>query len=499
MNKYICTILLTTFFIGSCAPAIASPTELPAATPTQTITPSQTLPPALISIPIATPYPPLQTEGPYLLYSTDWSDLTILDADGKGRKQFQLPNEGFVRDLKKAVSPDGKWLAYFTGSSHKEPYNLALHLLSLEDQTTIHIANLIAPGFPDNLESVKTSDPVELESCNSGPCRISVIELAFNEGIESMDWSPDSRSLAFAAQIDGPSSDVYIFSIEGKSIRRLVGDLENVWRIDWSPNGNRILYQNSTAGVTYTSKYLYIADPNINKIQSPEVIYSGKFWYIYGWINEKSCLISSGGEGASAQHFRYIDVETQQTKEVWPYTAEYIVIDSMSEKIVLTTIPGGYLDNEPEEGTYILSVDGNYSKITNDLFVLYEGFRESQVLGWRNDQIYDISLDGTTTLIGPSKWDQHQKPLASPDQKWIFLLENQSKITLYSVDTYEQIKAWNIDEYVYGISWRPDSLGIFLSTETHIYYLPIPNGEPVPLDDCPPNNFCGYKDFVWLP
>lgn len=242
-----------------------------------------------------------------------------------------------------------------------------------------------------------------------------------------------------------------------------------------------------------------IADPKSKSVQNPKSIYEGTFWRKHGWINENSYLISSGGEGASDQYFQHINVETQQFKTIWPYTAEYIVIDHTNEKIVLTTIPSGYLDNEPKEGTYTLSIGGNYSKITNDLFVLYEAFRESQVLGWRNDQIYSISLDGNITLIGPSEWAQHQRSIASPDQKWILLLENKSKITLYLVDTYKQIKAWNIDEYIYRISWRPDSLGIFLSTETQIYYLPIPNGEPIPLDDCSPIDFCGYKDFVWLP
>lgn len=296
--------------IGSCAPTPASPTPPTPVTATQTIAPSETHLPTQTEISTVTPYPPLQSDGPYLLYATGWENLTILDADAKGRKQLQIPNNGFVRNIHKTVSPDGKWLAYFTGTSHKEPYDLSLHLLNLENRTTFLIADLIADGFPENLESVKTSDPVELESCNSGPCRISIIELAFNEGIESIAWSPDSQSLAFAAQIDGPSSDVYIFSIRDNTIRRLVSDLENVWNIDWSPNGERILYQNSTAGLTYTTKYIYVASPNIKGIQSPKIIYSGKFWYSYGWINENLYLVSSGGEGAFPQHYQYINIDT---------------------------------------------------------------------------------------------------------------------------------------------------------------------------------------------
>jgi dipeptidyl aminopeptidase/acylaminoacyl peptidase len=495
MIKHLLAFFMIASLVGSCAPGTATPTPSPTATVLPTITSS----PSPSATPTITPYPSLQTQGPYLLFLTDSNNLTMLDADGQGRKTFQLPNEGFIRDLKNAISPDGKWLAYFTGSSREEPYDLALHLFNLEDQTIIPVADLVAPGFPENLEPVKTSDPVELESCNSGPCRIGVIELAFNEGIESMAWSPDSQSLAFAAQIDGPSSDVYIFSLEDRSIRRLVNDLENVWQIDWAPNGERILYQNSTAGITYTTTYIYIANPSTKSVQSPRIIDGGKFWYEYGWINENLFLISSGGEGAPPQNLRYINVETQQVTNVWPYTADHIVIDHKNEVLVVSTTPSGYLENEPTEGTYLVPIHSSHSKITDDIFVLYEGFKDSQVFGWRGDQIYSILFDGSTSLIGPSHWNEFQPPLASPNQTWIFLREDQNRITLYSAETFEKTKAWDFDEYIYKISWRPDSMGVFLSTEKYIYYLSIPNGDPIRLQDCAPNEHCLYKDFIWLP
>lgn len=488
MNKRLLPFTLIAILIGSCTPA--SPTLPTPATTTQAIAPSETPLPTNTTISTPTPYPSLQTDGPYLLYATDWENLTILDANGMGRKQFQLPNNGFVRNLYSAVSPNGKWLAYFTGTSREEPYDLYLHLFDLENLTTFPVANLIAPGFPENLEQVKTSDPVELESCNSGPCRISIIELAFNQGIETMDWSTDSQELAFAAQIDGPSSDIYIFNVENKSTRRLTDDLENVWVIDWSPNGEKILYQNSTAGLTYTTKNLYVANPHITSAQSPKLIYGGKFWYSYGWINDKHYLVSSGGEGASPQIFRYIDVETQKSKVIWPFTAEHIVINAPNEKIILMTIPSGYLDNEPEEGTYILSIDGSYSKISNNLFVFYDGFGKDNVLGWSNDYIYSISLDGQILPIGQSEWNDYVSPLASPDSKWVLLSENQNRIALYSIPSFEQQYSWDFIDRIYSITWRPDSSGIYLSTESSIFYINISNEEITLVDDCQPKNFC---------
>ena len=195
-------------WVGSCAPATVTP----------------------IPGPSATPSPALQTQGPYLLFLPDHQNLTMMDAPGSRSKQIHLPNGGYVSaqrnsSFENAVSPDGKWLAYFTGSIH-EPYNLALHLFNLQDQTTFQIARLIAPGFPENLERVKTSNPAEFEGCTEETCRIHTLELAFREGIGSLAWSPNSQLLAFAAQID-----------------------ETIYRLSWRPDSLGIFL--------LTSRYVY--------------------------------------------------------------------------------------------------------------------------------------------------------------------------------------------------------------------------------------------------
>jgi len=492
MNKDITLLLLITALLMGCGSASLTPP--PTATATQTIAPSETPLPTQTAITIATSYPPLQTDGPYLLYSMDWKTLTMLNADGKGRKQFQLPNKGFVRDLKKAVSPDGKWLAYYTGSSIEEPYDLALHILNLEAQTTIPIATLIAPGFPENLDPVKTSDPIELEGCNSGPCRISIIQLAFHEGIESMDWSPDSQALAFAAQIDGPSSDVYLYEIQDKAIHRLVSDLENVWQIDWSPNGKRILYQNSTAGVTYTSRYVYVVDPKNSATQSPKSIYGGLFWNKHGWIAEDLFLVSSGGEGAPPQNIRYINTDTQQVTELWPDEAQYVSIDPVKQQIILAR--SGF-DRPEVQGIYIVSTDGSYKKISEGFYYLFEKQDFSDLYfgldGLANETYQLIGIRPDSSIISFSRRVSYDAPpQVSPDKKWIVISDDKE------TEIYDAILNLinTIDLYAEEIIWTPDSTGVFLINSGASYYLPISNREPININLC---DDCYPFDYVWLP
>src|SRR5919106_938635 len=113
INRLILFCLIFIFSV-SCTPASNTPTS----TPTVTALPTITLSPVPSTTPTITPYPDLQTEGPYLLFGHNKSNFTLMDADGRGREHFQLPNDGYLLawrnfSFRNAVSPDGKWLAYF--------------------------------------------------------------------------------------------------------------------------------------------------------------------------------------------------------------------------------------------------------------------------------------------------------------------------------------------------------------------------------------------------
>jgi Tol biopolymer transport system component len=150
-----------------------------------------------------------------------------MDANGGGRRQIEIPNNGYIGwDLNHSVSPDGKWLVFFTGSTD-EPYDLTLNLFNLKNETTVPVTALLADGYPENL--MLTTLNKELCPDDHPDCQEGFIQSDFEDAItRTIAWSPDSQTLAFAAQIDGPSSDIYLYSVEDRAIRRLVNDLENV-------------------------------------------------------------------------------------------------------------------------------------------------------------------------------------------------------------------------------------------------------------------------------
>lgn len=340
-----------------------------------------------------------------------------MNADGSGRKQFQLPNDGYVRDLEKALSPDGKWLAYFTGSTEK-PYNLAIHLFDTEVGTAFSIASLLAKNFPQNLESVVSE--LHFDNCTNVECKLGIFGLSMMEGIKSIRWSPDSQHLAFAAQIDGSSSDLYIYSTEEKSLRRLTDEVDNIYRIEWSPNGQKILYDTSSeGGRLYLRTTWHIADfQTRNEIQMKD-LQKGSPWLILGWGNENVCYIATASEGPIIR-IRSIDVTTGKSEEIWPYITENAFID-LEGRIVLSVFPNKDNDNETNipEGIYRLSLDGTYTKITDSLYSLFkdqDAFHSYFAIDQQNGLLVSISPDGSIMNF-ERKVSSQIRPRVSPNQE----------------------------------------------------------------------------------
>jgi len=502
MAKRLIPILILICFLASCAPAPASPTPPRTATvpPTRTPHPTQT------SIPTATPYPALQTDGPYLLFTYDNRNFTIMDADGNGRKQFQLSNEGYTFQLNKSVSPDGKWLAYFTGSI-KEPYDITLNLLNLSDGTTQPISNLLAQGFPANLEPIVESmvlgdPPIYDSDCfQSMECRRSRVQRELVNSLFSLDWSPDSQSIAFTAQIDGPSSDIYIYDVADKTIRQLTNELLNIYKINWAPNGQRILYEiSSPLGNDSQGMEFHLVNLDGKEISfTEESLYKYLHWNGYDWIFDNLYLLFRWSDAPPHQSdFKILNTDTGHVKDVWPHHADFFAVNKENQTIVLLFKNHHNQSSKIAEGIYMVYPSGKYWKISDVgiMFVLMEGQKPYPIFAQDyNRRIYSISNDGSINAL---PWANDSVPWISPNGKWL-LFRDRNEIALYT-ESYQPIKSWNID--VSGVIWRPDSLGIFLFMDKKLHYLSIPNGDPVVVDihlqeDCSVQ-YCRFQ-YIWLP
>ncbi|MCJ7694682.1 MAG: hypothetical protein MUO40_04570, partial [Anaerolineaceae bacterium] len=86
-----------------------------------------------------TPYPTLSSADPKFLFPVGGDTLVIQNTFADGRRLIQLPPSGRFPFLYHAISPDGKWCAYFTGYDYDNPVGMTLNLFNLEDGSTQEI------------------------------------------------------------------------------------------------------------------------------------------------------------------------------------------------------------------------------------------------------------------------------------------------------------------------------------------------------------------------
>lgn len=500
MIKVLILFLLTTILVGSCASSITQTVPPPTATSFSTVPPS----PAPSLTPTTTPYPALKTQGPYLLFTRDNHNLTIMDADGGGQNQIELPHDSYIYQLDKSVSPDGKWLAYFTGST-EAPYELALNVLNLSNETTQPVSKLLASGFPANLEplveTMVLGDPPRYpEDCFENiECRRSLVERELANSIFAFDWSPDSQSIAFPAQIDGPSSDIYIYTLQDKSIRRLTTELQNIYWLDWAPHGARILFEISTTpGEGYEGRTLHITDlEGKTTFINEERLYNQR-WGEYGWLTENLYLFDHPNDTDKPPMYDLmaLDTGTGQFKEIWPYSLETFAVNRDNKTIVLIHKNHTSLKATVPDGIYMVYPSGKYLKISDIgiQFVVREGQKPYPVFSQDyNRQTYSIDNDGTINML---PWVHESIPWISPDTSVLLFAEPQ-KLALYN-SFYEPLKSWQMEDDRYSLTWRPDSLGVFIFTEKNVYSLAISDEQPRSVEYCPLER-CEPVRFIWLP
>ncbi len=340
----------------SLTPAPISPPITSAPTANSTTAPSTSTPlaptaepEATISAPVATatPYPPLQTDGPYFIYLKQQDDkqlIIIMDENAEGRKivtwplSDQLPiNPLTYGGHNSAIAPNGKWLAFYTGTAGEliygalipGPYDLALNLLEISTGKVFRLTGLLSEDYPHNFERLD-----EIYAKNESYSREGNYT-AFFGGLRSLAWSPDSRYLAFAGEMDGPSSDVYIYDTETGQTRRLTNGNEHVQSILWSPDAKWIIH-NSAFGVgveVYTTFHAVNIDGTVVKTLS---INNDGF---KGWLSSSMWLESDGSMGRGAHDLRSVDIVTGQVVSLWPSAWHAYAIDSETATILLRAIP----------------------------------------------------------------------------------------------------------------------------------------------------------------
>ena len=482
-EKVVLTSIIIYLLLGCSTPLTPAPLLIQSSTPTvlPTLTASPTLT-AKPATPTLTPEPSLRTNGPYFAYFREVpgrSDLqfVLMDADGIGRKIIDLPDE--ITDTSPTgtqyVSPDGKWLAFYTGSAGKDngraippgTYDLTLNLLNMTTGEKQIITPLLSKDYPNNfVEAVK--------EIKNSYIRAEDLQSAFLTITQAIAWSPDGRYLAFAGQMEGLSSDLYLYDMTMKNIQRLSNDNEELQSIHWSPDGKWILHESGFSTDIMVEKHI-----SVIAVDNSSVRDLGNAWRSY-WLNSHEILAYRSG--IEAYQLWLVDVDTGKVTDIWKGQFGSYEIDPTGNWIAIYAYSSAIYPEEELPGFV------SWSTQLIDLRSL-ERIQNPDPLTEPPGRFLRAK-DGTIILLPNYARFDGGEISASPNMKyWAEIVDHNVKIytqdwTLvreFSVtpqDTNLDNSQWD-PQWPFDIQWSPDSSSLFLvygRLRQSLYLLNISNG-----------------------
>lgn len=479
--------------------------------PSPRITPTATMmvypfTPTLTPTPSLTPIPPLAQQGPYLLYRKgkgSEESLRLVDASFQGRKVLDLPKDFkevvgyYMYDTRHATSPDGKWFAFLTGSSDAPRYDLTLNLLSIPDGAIYPVASLMSQQYSDDLKRIE--DFYQQLGCEWG-----FVDNALHTTLGSFEWSPDSQHLAFSGQMDGPSSDLYIYDLQPQKTRRLTDDLYILnGGFSWSPDGKLLEIQDVCPGLNYYSRMLHFIEADGPMMKSLPVLQDGSWWTGVQWLSPTHYLISGLPDTGDRYDLRSIDVKTGKIQELWHELYFSYAVNSQDMTIAVNGIVGEAPDGSSLADTFVISSNGKRTPLSKDTswVIGFHGGENPYFVGISNKHLATFDNNGIV-IEHPVELDFINNIISSPDGKWFLLFDENGRRPLYVFsDDVKQQKVFS-DLDASGVVWRNDSIGFFVAAGGQkLIYVAVADLNPIIVDKClPDEKDCWFSNYmVWIP
>lgn len=283
------------------------------------------------SVPEVTPVEP--STGPWLVLNTapngtGEGSLWVVNPDGSGLRQvFASPYALSPHESSAAVAPSGGYVA-FISQSDGNLHNLTLNLLTLPDglvQVITPLTTLETEPAPEALGG----DPA-LEAARA------VFEAT------SLAWSPDGRKLAFMGMMQGPTSDLYVYSLDDDTTIRLTDGPAQAYGPEWSPDSRSIVHFGVSSfgtGAGYNMEGVWAAAADgsaVVTLYDPSG--SGAEEFI-GWVAPDTFIVNSWDAGCGRRDLRAVNAETGETlNTLWKGAFSEVAFTNRGE--LLLALPG---------------------------------------------------------------------------------------------------------------------------------------------------------------
>ena len=433
--------------------------------------------------PSPTPQVALNPGGPWLVGMTE-SGPVAMNPDGTGLTQLfaEAVQEDQATWLTSDISSAG-WIAAVVEGTEARPRTL---LVGRPGRGVVRQIPILSPELQADIDLPDEDGWARRWTQD--------VYLAFDDWMDTLKWSPDGRTLAYVAAVEGPSADIYVYDTVSNQIRRLTDGPNQPRMLGWSPDGRWLLH-------------LEITDINLG---------DGIWWDTLG-------LWAAAADGSQAR--KVPGVERRFVLMAWTSPTQFLAVYyengprppaqidliDLSRGPVATLYSGEVYDwsSDPATGTIAFPAEGERERGDEsphiDLYLLSPGRSTPRLVGtsdasleltdgpvWspelnaflvraRGDQVVLISTEGEIVrrIEGACSL-----PNPSPDGRWLALRPCSS--TAFGLElrseadgSVHQLHLGDFNDFF----WTPDSSGTdYFQGEypeaERLMFAAVPDGEP---------------------
>jgi WD40-like Beta Propeller Repeat len=458
---------------STATPFVAVPTQ----TPAPTYTP---IPPT--ATPVTQAELSLKSSGPWLLMGGE-NGLWAANQDGTGLVRLEENPIAAPRDLSKAISPKGGYVAYIIYGDLKQKLDPILKILKLPE-------GRVAGSY--QLTSNQT-DPEP--GAGVGTTAYEANRAIVADG--SLAWSPDGNMLAFIGAQEGTTADLYIYRVdEGKAIR-LTSEFSQAYQPVWSPDGAYLAYWGVKSfgigkGLVMEGAWSVVVDGDVvQELYATNALPNSNDEQMQGWISNREMVIGSWNASCGNYNLRRMNVKTAVETDIYPACYSSAALDQDSAALIygVSDFDVKYCSCSKlveERGVYMLpngrSVPDKLGQ--ENIYNFYwldkvDLFLASVSNGWETA----YSADGQAVNL-PENVKNLQPVVSTVNGKWVWTGTNLDGEQGVWIGTLSKNATRIYTGSTHVAAWSPDGLTLFFWTDDGQFFdAKSPDFTPIKIDN----------------
>jgi hypothetical protein len=281
---------------------------------------------------------------------------------------------------------------------------------------------------------------------------------------------------------DGPSADLYVYSLDDGSIARLTDGPSQAYDPSWSPDGKNIVQLGADqfgTGAGYSMAGVWAARADGSAVVSLYKPYSGDE-VILGWTAPDTFAVYSFDASCSYRNFRLFNIETRTETVLWKNYFTSAALDPASGRAMISVDDIVVSCNQDSrKGMFLISAGIEPKRVSDEASFLITWSKEAD--------LFFVPLETTMLIVTPSG-DVIQPPVPmetipaiAPDGKSWAWPGRQAQDLFASISNAPPLLVYS--GFVPTQSWSPDGKTLIFVGDGMMYaayslgfnYAPITN------------------------